>query len=400
MMEKVTTETKSVIEDNNNIESFFEEILHTSPVVASGRDGIILKVDMSNFNSSLIEKINNKEIKISIGEGYALKILKIYREGDGEREYNIQKAAYEALENIDDIAKIPKPILVKKQHLSDADKEYLKKYNYFFSDDAEIILMDYIEGKDLAVIIYDFVLSNNGYDINVLENMDFEQKQETISNLLNFEIAKNANPGDFRDAISKRDNLRKLMNYLKKSNFYIKQDILDQIKEALNILESKGIFHNDLHERNIMISDDGKPYIIDFGRSANNKNDPASDDFAVIRRFSALNKEKTNEYDLKYWEDLEEKISKSKKWTPILKEWGKNITKKGKNIIYSTILSESVNENLFEQSLGALLYLFNTVNKENKDKILEIITQLSLSLKTEYTKRKIKNLKNYIEENL
>jgi|SRR3989344_1621314 len=67
MMEKVTTETKSVIEDNNNIESFFEEILHTSPVVASGRDGIILKVDMSNFNSSLIEKINNKEIKISIG---------------------------------------------------------------------------------------------------------------------------------------------------------------------------------------------------------------------------------------------------------------------------------------------------------------------------------------------
>jgi len=375
-----------------NPEDFFEEILHTSPIIASGKDGIILQISTLNFDDETIESMRKNGIDISADDGYALKILKIYRHGSGEKEYNIQKTAYELLKNIGGVAKVPKPIIIRTQHLSESDKQYLKNQAPFIEDKAEMILMDFIEGKDLATYIYDFILSKHGYDENSIQNMEFEQKQATISGLINFEIPENTEHGDFKDIIAMRDNVRKLMSYLKKTDFHIDENILDQIKKSLDILESNRIFHNDLHERNIIIDNGGQPYIIDFGRSVDNKSNQESDDMAIVRRYKELNKEEKDD-DLKNWESLIDRISKSDRWIQISKKWKGYLDSNKENIIFEIILSSSADESYFSQLLATLA---NLVNIEYKEKILNIIDKLNFSLKTEHLKRKLKSLRFYL----
>jgi serine/threonine protein kinase len=380
-------------ENFKNPDDFFEEILRTSPIIASGKDGIILQINTRNFNKQTIESMRENGMDISADDGYALKILKIYRQGSGEREYNIQKTAYELLKNIDGVAKIPKPIIIRTQHLSESDKRYFEKYAPFIDDKAEMIFMDYIEGKDLATYIYDFILSKHGYDDNLIQNMEFEQKQETINGLINFEIPENKISGDFKDIIAMRDNVRKLMNYLKKSDFHIDKNILDQIQNALGILESKRIFHNDLHERNIIISNnDGLPYIIDFGRSVDDKNKQENDDMAVIRRYKELNKEESID-NLKDWENLINRVSKLDHWIQVSQKWKNFMNSNKENIVFETILSSTADESYFFQLLATLA---NLITEENKKIILNIIDKLNSSLKKERLKKELGNLRFYL----
>ena len=377
-------------ESSENPDEFFEEVLRTSPIIASGRDGIILKIDLAKFDPSTVQMMQNNGIQISAEDGYALKVLKIYRPGEGKREYDAQMEAYELLKDVSNTAKIPKPIVVRAQHLSETDKQYLNKYNIFLGNDAEVILMDFIEGKDLANYVYDFVLSKYGYDNYAVQNMSFEQKHETISGLLNFRIPKNSMAGDFRDVINRRDNVKKLMNYLKKSDFHLDQGILDQIKEALKTLGENKIFHNDLHERNLMIGSDGIPYIIDFGRTVRDKSKHHYDDFAVVRRFEDLNKEKEiGSNNSEYWHDLADRISKSKKWKVTLKKWEESIRNENIDAVFNNILSESAEESRLEQSLAALAHLLEILGSEYKPKIIEVANNLQNSVVAEYAKRKV-----------
>lgn len=401
-MEKLNIEKENTLERKGTIknpEDFFEEMLHTSPVVATGKDGIILKIDMSNFDSSAIEVMRENGIDISIEDGYALKILKIYRVGDGEREYNIQKEAYDLLKDTSGAAKIPKPIIVRVQHLSEVDKQYLRKYGLILQDDAEIILMDYIEGKDLTVCVYDFILSRNGFDDHAVENMDFQQKYEFVADLINFEIPSNSTIGNYSEVVAMRDNVRKLMSYLKKADFHIDENILNQIKKSLEILEANRIYHNDLHERNIMIDNNSVPYLIDFGRSVRVQDDNNFDDHAVIRRFEVLNKKEIPEGGQKYWQDLENMVLKSKNWVPVIEKWKNHLSNGKQSIILNSLVSSSASESQFEQSLGVISHLFHNGDNGYKKEILDIVEKLPPSLESEFAKRKIGNFKKYIGSN-
>jgi len=374
-------------------DDFFEEVLCTSPVIASGRDGIVLKIDISDFDEQTIKMMADSGIDISPRNGYALKMLKIYRPGYGEREYNIQKSAYEILKDLDAVAKVPKPIVMRVQRLNEADKQYLKNHAPFIEDDAELILMDYIEGVDLADYIYDFILSKNGYEEAIRSNMSFEQKHSAVNDLLGFEKPGNATPGNFGDIMAMRDNVRKLMNYLKKSGFHIDREVLEKIKNAIRILESNRIFHNDLHERNVMIDKDGQPYIIDFGRSVENKNDQESDDLAIVRRYEDLNKKQDNDY-VKYWVELTNKVSESEKWREVCKKWKESMENKKGNIILNDLIMFSTDENQFLRSLAVLAFL--SVELKSKDSILKIIDDFDLTLKIGHRKAKLKEFRNYI----
>ena len=374
------------------MDNFFEQMLHTSPVVASGRDGIILQVNISNFGPEDTETMRQNGIEITADE-YALKMLKIYRPGDGAKEYQIQKEAYEILAGHDDMAHVPKPIVMKLQQLSEHDREYLRSYAPFIDNEAELILMDFIEGTDLATYIYNFILSRNGYDEQMVANMSFEQKHSLIGGILNFEKAKNADSGDFRELYALRENMRKLMIYLKKKDFHIDQNFLDKIKNAVELLEAKGIFHNDLHDRNVMIGKDGNPYIIDFGRSVRDKSDQESDDIAIVRRYEELNK--TEKIDgAKEWLDIENKILKSERWLKILEKMESYLLNGEKNKVVNCVISESADDNKFLNYLGVLIILFKKTDQKND--VLDIIEQLGLVLKREFLKAKLSDLKKYL----
>lgn len=82
---------------------------------------------------------------------------------------------------------------------------------------------------------------------------------------------------------SKEDAAQVIYNTLHGSGL-VSEDIALQVGAAVRALNNAGLFHRDLHERNIMISDDGKQaWIIDFGAS---KYDPAYGKDRNVRRDS------------------------------------------------------------------------------------------------------------------
>lgn len=82
--------------------------------------------------------------------------------------------------------------------------------------------------------------------------------------------------------------------------------IQDSLIENISILQKNNIYHNDMNQRNIILWDDGKIYIIDFDKSTNNPKQNKSNidpkyipvhkwisldwDFKIIGAFSALEK--------------------------------------------------------------------------------------------------------------
>ncbi len=381
------------------IENAIALILQRSPVIGFGKDGVVLKVEKRRFDQETIERLKSEGIDLEQGN-VAAKILKIYHPGDGQREFDLQTRAFDVLSSFgESCAFIPKPILLKIHQLSEGDREYLKSFGTFTDNEAEIILMDYIEGKDLATLVYDFIILRNHYDEATLENLDFEQKQEIVSDLLEFVIPVNRQKGDFRDIIATRDNVRKLMSYLKKNNYHIDQNILDRIRLSIKMLESNGIFHNDLHERNIMIDNDGNPYIIDFGRAVQDKSDQTSDDFMIVKRFEDLNKEDSNIDDFNNCTNLISRILKSQKWLKLIGEWKKDIKSNKYEHIYNYITSYSTDETLFDQSLAAIASIYiSSEEDETKKIVLQILDNLTSKVKQIYLSKKISTYKKYLAQ--
>lgn len=64
------------------------------------------------------------------------------------------------------------------------------------------------------------------------------------------------------------------------------EEVLDEISQFLKNLHESRIYHRDLAERNIMIDAEGKPWIIDFGKSARAFSEEEAYDSNVINPIS------------------------------------------------------------------------------------------------------------------
>lgn len=357
-------------EENSSepLDLLIEDMLHNGTFVGEGRDGIVMRVKLDNKEEEILGLNTPSE------SGYALKILKIFKMGEGKKEYDIQMKAYELLSSDPDkYAQVPRPILVKKQHLTPSDREYLNKYKALMDEDAEIILMDYIDGNDFAIHVYNYILSKHGFDEQVIENMSIDDKFSHIAKILNFEFT--SDEGGFEEAISLRDNARKLTYHLKKINFKVESNFLSKLKASITELEKNKIFHNDLRERNVIMGHDGNPYIIDFGRSVDNFEDHTFDDMALVRRFKDINEGEETKIQNETLEEVNRwkrnlSSEQTKKWNLYMEE--------GKISIIQNYLLASINE---EKELDKnLSILFNLLNQaeatEQKQKIRSNIAEV------------------------
>lgn len=398
-MESFNNEPININNKKESIESFLDEAIHQSPIIGSGRDGIVLKVNTKNLSKQSSEAI--KSINQEGGGGvndFAIKILKIYRPGTGSIEFDFQKKAYEILKKEAGCAKVPKPILLHTKHLSESDILFLKNQNHALEEDAEIILMDFVNGKDLATYIYDFILSVNGYDDESILNISFLQKQSFISAILNFEQPQN-NLDDFKNIISERDNLRKMINYLRKRKFVINQEVLTKIERAIEVLESNFIFHNDLHERNVMIDENGEVFIIDFGRSVNNKADQEKDDQDIVRRYRDIDSQDDELIENDFIKDVINIQEKNKDIRENSKKWQVYIEQNNYIPIIRSIVSNSAVESYLKKDLSKIVYIYNNSNQETKTKIIFILNELKTTIQKEFVNRNIQNLLNYLNKN-
>lgn len=398
-MESFNNEPININNEKESIESFLDEAIHQSPIIGSGRDGIVLKVNTKNLSKQSSEAIKsiNQEGGGEVND-FAIKILKIYRPGTGSIEFDFQKKAYEILKKEAGCAKVPKPILLHTKHLSESDILFLKNQNHALEEDAEIILMDFVNGKDLATYIYDFILSVNGYDDESILNMSFLQKQSFISAILNFEQPQN-NLDDFKNIISERDNLRKMINYLRKRKFVINQEVLTKIERAIEVLESNFIFHNDLHERNVMIDENGEVFIIDFGRSVNNKADQEKDDQDIVRRYRDIDSQDDELIENDFIKDIINIQEKNKDIRENSKKWQVYIEQNNYIPIIRSMVSNSAVESYLKKDLSKIVYIYNNSNQETKTKIIFILNELKTTIQKEFVNRNIQNLLNYLNKN-
>jgi serine/threonine protein kinase len=299
-------------------------MLRRGKFLEAGNNGIVFYIDQSTTSKLTHTLLRQEKIEIGNTEEVAVKILKVYDIGKGEKEFNWQTQAYKAIEENqqnnadgqDTIAHIPKPLHMRDQTISPDIKEYLQQLGGHANSNVELILMEYIDGKDLATILYNRILESLGYDQEELEKLSFSNKQEIVANNLHFTQpqgkARDEGAREFERIKILNENLEKIKIHLRKKlgdeEVVFDPAIFEKIKNTITALHKNNIYHNDLHERNIMIGENGKVYIIDFGSADSTQLEGRPDDEAIIRNwkeFTISNETKKLEEKTKARDELE-----------------------------------------------------------------------------------------------
>lgn len=262
------------IEQNELVDAALEALVSNSRYLDSGNNGVIRTMILKDAPDN-IKKIFKEETGEDSESEYAIKLLKIYSEGLGEKEFLMQKKAYELISSLGDgknFAKIPKPILYRKLEIKqEAVREMLKNDGISAPKKVEILVMDMIEGEDLAKNLYKTIIRHgNNQEESSLEHMPIEDLQAMVSHILDFHAPKNRIDAEAMNRVF-RDNAKKIIPFLRKKGIdkpVLDPDIIEKLKNTINLLHNNGIYHRDLHERNVMLRDnDGERdvFIIDFG---------------------------------------------------------------------------------------------------------------------------------------
>ncbi|PSO45618.1 MAG: hypothetical protein BRC25_01630 [Parcubacteria group bacterium SW_6_46_9] len=253
-----------------------DEIIENGRKDNEGNNGIILKIQFGDLSSELQEALKQEGVQ---PDDRAVKMLKVYKQGMGKQEFQMQEKARGIINEADKspTAKVPKPDLHKDVELTEKERELLAEMADWTSpeDRAEFLMMDYVEGDDLYTYMIKETAKRhpdlpNLSDMEEINKRRFKELEKDVQQVLNFKIPN----GDLRGEDEKRhqqervfkDNEKVLYNTLKKKGAHVNREILDQVKNAIDALHEAGYAHRDLHERNIMI--DGNPFESENGLQA------------------------------------------------------------------------------------------------------------------------------------
>lgn len=300
-------------------EAEIESILLASQIINFGNHGIIFKIEWPPVDSEFDENSQEKAIR-------AVKLLKLYQPGKGEREFRNQMFAYKLIADQvgkeDDFVKIPRPIDFCSIEISPSTREYLNKHGAFlFENKVEMILMDFIPGEDLARILCKWIIKNHPdteRKVVLCDENNINELFSAVSKLLGFARPKIRSLEGF-SADEKRiynQNSDRLYDFLKKNGFVLHPKLLKRIENTVFLFHSHGFYHNDLHERNIMIVGDpsdpqAEVFMVDFS-SAGPKIPEAGDDFSIIRNLEKLFKPEPNPSDVFHAELIKTILTRQK----------------------------------------------------------------------------------------
>ncbi len=269
-----------------------EAILRTDSV-ETGRDAIVVRIDARDVTASAKSILEEEGILLGDRESVAGKLLKFRSSGQGKKEFDVQTAAYQMIQGNETLAQVPAPLGLREQHINEKVRNFVNKRGGNLGDTMELIEMDFIDGKDVATVMYEFVLAQKGFPEEMIEGMSFEEKNERVAGLLDFRIAQVRGGGDegvrqFANLVVMNENGTKLMEFLRRTGFSLPPGFVEKVERTLQLFQEKGLYHNDMHERNVMIDASGEPYIIDFGRAVRTGSEVTTDDLAIIRRWREL----------------------------------------------------------------------------------------------------------------
>jgi tRNA A-37 threonylcarbamoyl transferase component Bud32 len=277
------------------LESFMLTALLGSRTINSGNNGLIKKIKTADLPPELrayLEKIapDNMENK----DNFVFKMIKIYSQGKGKNEFIAQKEAYDLLRRQANsqpaiYAKIPKPYLYHEITLNEELKNILEVDGLiFFENKVEVILMDFVDGDDLATTLFKEVLKRHDKSRHIrpeeIDCMNIENLQAEVWRVLDLKLPGGKSSDKQIRAFEQRkvfnENGDKIINFLKKSGFRLDESALVKVENTINLLHQNGMFHRDLHERNIILNE-RDVFVIDFGaaKKISSKNeDPYEDE--------------------------------------------------------------------------------------------------------------------------
>jgi len=365
MRSKRFTELKQ--ESKEAEEAIFRELLikalKEGRKINEGNNGIIVKVEGEGLNQE-IKKINSK----FEGQPLVSKLFKINSIVEVGNEYSVMSEARNVLgtafenepEKEDEYAKIPRAHV--NYSLTNLDTEMvdiLSSYGVSALEggSVDVIIMDAIEGKDFNTILFEEVVKKipelrDREDLKNLDNVSFRKLSYEAQVALGY--SKPSQKGIVEDNVY-RENMGKILDFFgigkgkpgAGTGLNFPKSFFDKITNTIKLLNKNGIYHRDLHARNIMIDKNGEPFIVDFGSGLIDRNN-ADPYFGNLENTEFI---KDNSF-VETWQGLSEDRSEAG-----LKEKKKDdLDKKLKN--YLEMLAKRKMVQRFENEIKTPLYNF------------------------------------------
>lgn len=433
--------------ESTNLERHLENLLSHYKRINEGEEGIIGLIDLNEYEPEALQEFFGADVLKEIGSDrrLAVKMLKVYI--DGRRavdEGNLQKEAREVLikGGITDVS-IPRVYYNDELEITssslraelESDDVHLK------NNKAGIILMDLISGQDISDYMLKEVVKRNAdlqefQDETILDSLDYKNLESIVGISLGQQHI-----SDQEDAYTQKkkekENDKLLVNFLSRTDFILNPEILNRLENALRVLHKAGIYHRDLHKRNVMFNntEEGtldKVHIIDFGKSIKTK-DTSKDDVYIeddiiykedeylIRTLKSLTRPRDDQEKEAYFTSLSRTLSSIKQNDKRSKDYNKfssstrkkienlhnkknplEVMKKIENLIID-FSNSMVSDTSSEQNFNLQLALWNELLSqapESKQHILNSLRELQkrTSSRSPYFNNQIVHLIQYIEE--
>lgn len=262
------------------IRASVQEILeHHAERVNEGTKGMIFRLRLKDLSPDALQMLDDAGMEWE-GE-QAMKVLKVYQPGRGRKEFEMQKKAYDIVEGTgrSDMANVPRPMLYQDVRMAKSTLEALHRMGMDQVEDrVEVLLMDYIPGKDLATMLYQEVVKRHPalhHMAKDAERMDFSELSSAVSLALGFSRpgGKSTDPAEraYEKNLVFQKNAERLYAFLDKVDFVMDGTVLDQIERTMDAFHQNGLCFRDGHHRNFMVDPSGgleggpQAYIVDFG---------------------------------------------------------------------------------------------------------------------------------------
>ncbi len=291
-----------------NIEHGLDDFFRASEPVDYGSQAVVFHLNLREQKNSFREAIV-EENGSEVDDDTAVKVLKLYKDGTGKKEFDRHMQAYRMLEKAREnngqanTLAVPKPFLFQTVSMSEKSVHNLENYKCSLPQGkAEVLMMDFIKGKDYQHYILAEALALKGLDEN-FDRFDSHQLYDMAGEHFNFvKVLPSASETERWHARAR--NMSIVYSFLKSKSAKVSKSVIDQLKNGLEVMRKAGFVHGDLHERNLMFdgsrdeffsrSTDGKgqSYMIDFGPLPAEQSEFVSQeqDRLVLNRLVELNK--------------------------------------------------------------------------------------------------------------
>lgn len=296
-----------------NILRLIEYALLRSRKTNEGNKGVILEFNLSKMSQADLRLLLPADVEVT-PDLLAAKILKIFSPGKIAGEAKMQDRAYDLVndpknENLP-LAKVPRVYFNDEITLHNNELDHYLESSGVNTVGGKIgiMLMDYVAGEDLATHLYRHIIDHDPKLADLKQRLASGEQINfnDISARVQLALGYKKPPHQAEQAVELKieaNNADKLFNALKRYGFELDDQILAKIRNTIKLLHESNIYHNDLHERNIMLVPDdlGKiidVYLIDFDRASNiEDNSVAGSDMDIVQRYNIFTSESKESLD-------------------------------------------------------------------------------------------------------